>query len=201
MPQLRSDVVEVFVVRWRNGQLQALLGRRKPQQPIGSLWQPFSARIDVGEATVEAAKRAGRARQRPAGHRAVCRRSDAPVLRSPARLACDRARPCRDRPRDDSEDWPRFRRDRVAGRTDRARQFVHRRPPRFPAPDCGASRSRRGRTRSLPHSQRRVALRPVYTRRLQHGACRRETGQAQCLIFRSSPISSRPETSPRRSTS
>jgi hypothetical protein len=58
MPQLRSDVVEVFVVRWRNGQLEALLGKRRPQQPIGSLWQPFSARIDVGEATVEAAKRA-----------------------------------------------------------------------------------------------------------------------------------------------
>lgn len=58
MPQLRSDVVDVFVIRWRNGQIETLLGRRKPQQPIGSVWQPFSTRIDVGEATLEAAKRA-----------------------------------------------------------------------------------------------------------------------------------------------
>jgi hypothetical protein len=57
MPQLRSDVVEVFVVRWRNGRLESLLSKRKPQQPIGAIWQPFSARIDVGEATIEAAKR------------------------------------------------------------------------------------------------------------------------------------------------
>ena len=58
MPQLRSDVVDVFVVRWRNGRIETLLGKRKPQQPIGAVWQPFSTRIDVGEATVEAAKRA-----------------------------------------------------------------------------------------------------------------------------------------------
>ena len=58
MPQLRSDVVDVFVVRWRNGRIETLLGKRKTQQPIGSVWQPFSTRIDVGEATLEAAKRA-----------------------------------------------------------------------------------------------------------------------------------------------
>jgi ADP-ribose pyrophosphatase YjhB (NUDIX family) len=58
MPQLRSDVVEVFVVRWRNGRIEVLLGKRKSQQPIGSIWQPFGARIDLGEATVDAAKRA-----------------------------------------------------------------------------------------------------------------------------------------------
>ena len=58
MPQLRSDVVEVFVVRWRNGQIETLLGKRRSQQPIGSIWQPFSARLDLGEATIEAAKRA-----------------------------------------------------------------------------------------------------------------------------------------------
>jgi hypothetical protein len=58
VPQLKADIVEVFVVRWRNGRIEALLGRRKPQQPIGAVWQPFSARIDVGEATIEAAKRA-----------------------------------------------------------------------------------------------------------------------------------------------
>ena len=55
MPQLRSDVVEVFVVRWRNGQIETLLGKRRPQQPIGSIWQPFSARLDLGEATIEGA--------------------------------------------------------------------------------------------------------------------------------------------------
>ena len=43
MPQLRSDVVEVFVVRWRNGKIETLLAKRKSQQPIGSIWQPFSA--------------------------------------------------------------------------------------------------------------------------------------------------------------
>ena len=58
MPQLRSDVVEVFVIRWRNGRFEALLGKRKSQPQVGSIWQPFTARIDVGEATVEAAKRA-----------------------------------------------------------------------------------------------------------------------------------------------
>jgi hypothetical protein len=58
MPQLRSDVVEVFVVRWRNGRIETLLGLRKPQQRVGAVWQPSSARIDVSEATLEAAKRA-----------------------------------------------------------------------------------------------------------------------------------------------
>lgn len=58
MPQIRSDVVDVFVVRWRNGRIETLLGKRKPQQPIGQVWQPFSTRIEVGEATMEAAKRA-----------------------------------------------------------------------------------------------------------------------------------------------
>lgn len=58
MPQLRSDVVEVYVVRWRNGRIETLLGKRKAQQPFGAIWQPFAARIDVGEATVDAAKRA-----------------------------------------------------------------------------------------------------------------------------------------------
>ena len=58
MPQLRADVVEVFVVRWRNGRIESLLAKRKPQPSIGSVWQPFSARIDLNESTVEAAKRA-----------------------------------------------------------------------------------------------------------------------------------------------
>jgi ADP-ribose pyrophosphatase YjhB (NUDIX family) len=51
-------VVEVFVVRWQNGRIEILLGKRKTQQPFGSIWQPFSTRIDVSEPTVEAAKRA-----------------------------------------------------------------------------------------------------------------------------------------------
>ena len=58
MPQLRSDVVEVYVFRWRNGQIETLFGKRKAPQPGGAIWQSFSARIDVGEATLEAAKRA-----------------------------------------------------------------------------------------------------------------------------------------------
>ncbi len=58
MPQLKSDVVEVYVIRWRNGRIETLLGKRKTQQPFGSIWQPFGARIDIGEATVDAAKRA-----------------------------------------------------------------------------------------------------------------------------------------------
>jgi hypothetical protein len=58
MPQIRADVVEVFVVRWRNGRFETLLGKRKSQPQVGPIWQPFSARIDVGEATIEAAKRA-----------------------------------------------------------------------------------------------------------------------------------------------
>jgi ADP-ribose pyrophosphatase YjhB (NUDIX family) len=58
VPQLKADVVEVFVVRWRTGRIETLLGRRKPQPALEAVWQPFSARIDVGEATTEAAKRA-----------------------------------------------------------------------------------------------------------------------------------------------
>ena len=58
MPQLKSDVVEVYVIRWRNGRIETLLGKRKTQQPFGSIWQPFAARIDIGEATIDAAKRA-----------------------------------------------------------------------------------------------------------------------------------------------
>lgn len=58
MPQIRADVVEVFPVRWRNGRIESLLGKRKPRQPLGAVWQPFSARIDPGEATIDAAKRA-----------------------------------------------------------------------------------------------------------------------------------------------
>ena len=51
MPQLKSDVVEVFVVCCATVQSSTLLGKRKSQQPFGSIWQPFSARIDIGEPT------------------------------------------------------------------------------------------------------------------------------------------------------
>ena len=58
MPQLKSDVVEVFVVRWQNGRIEVLLGKRKSQQPFGAIWQPFTTRIEFSEPTIEAAKRA-----------------------------------------------------------------------------------------------------------------------------------------------
>lgn len=58
MPQIKADIVEVFVVRWRNGQLETLLGERDVVQGLGRLWQPFSVRVDPSEPTVEAAKRA-----------------------------------------------------------------------------------------------------------------------------------------------
>ena len=58
MPQIKADIVEVFVVRWRNGQLETLLGERQAVQALGRLWQPFSARMDSSEPTIEAAKRA-----------------------------------------------------------------------------------------------------------------------------------------------
>ncbi len=58
MPQLKSDVVEVFVVRWQNGRIETLLGKRRTQQPFGAIWQPMTTRIELNEPTVEAAKRA-----------------------------------------------------------------------------------------------------------------------------------------------
>ena len=58
MPQIKADIVEVFVVRWRNGQIETLLGERQAVQTLGRLWQPFSARMDSSESTIEAAKRA-----------------------------------------------------------------------------------------------------------------------------------------------
>jgi ADP-ribose pyrophosphatase YjhB (NUDIX family) len=58
VPQLKSDVVEVFVVRWQNGRIETLLGKRKSTQPFGSIWQPMTARIELNEPTIEAAKRA-----------------------------------------------------------------------------------------------------------------------------------------------
>ena len=58
MPQIKSDIVEVFVVRWRNARFETLLGERQAIQGLGRHWQPFSARLDSSEPTVEAAKRA-----------------------------------------------------------------------------------------------------------------------------------------------
>lgn len=58
MPQIKSDIVEVFVVRWRNAQFETLLGERQSVQGLGRLWQPFSVRLDSSEPTIEAAKRA-----------------------------------------------------------------------------------------------------------------------------------------------
>ncbi|HQY32174.1 MAG TPA: hypothetical protein PK691_12830 [Thermomicrobiales bacterium] len=57
MPQLKSDVVEVFVVRWQNGRIETMLGKRASAQPFGSIWQPFTARIEFNEPTIEAARR------------------------------------------------------------------------------------------------------------------------------------------------
>ena len=58
MPQIKADIVEVFVVRWRNGHIETLLGERQAVQGLGRVWQPFSARMDSSEPTIEAAKRA-----------------------------------------------------------------------------------------------------------------------------------------------
>lgn len=58
MPQIKADIVEVFVVRWRNGQLETLLGERQAGSGVGRVWQPFSVRLDSTESTIEAAKRA-----------------------------------------------------------------------------------------------------------------------------------------------
>ena len=77
MPQLRSDLVEVFVVRWRNGQLEVLLGQRLSQQPFGSVWQPFSARIDVSEATLEAAEPKGFFQRIAMENKLICPKSSA----------------------------------------------------------------------------------------------------------------------------
>lgn len=58
MPQIKADIVEVFVVRWRNGRFETLLGERQALQGLGRMWQPFSVRLDSSEPTIEAAKRA-----------------------------------------------------------------------------------------------------------------------------------------------
>lgn len=58
MPQIKADIVEVFVVRWNNGQFETLLGERQAVHGLGQLWQPFSVRLDSSEPTIEAAKRA-----------------------------------------------------------------------------------------------------------------------------------------------
>lgn len=58
MPQVVSDIVDVYVFRRLNARVQFLLLQRKRDVALGQTWQSFHTRIKVNESTVEAAYRA-----------------------------------------------------------------------------------------------------------------------------------------------
>jgi dATP pyrophosphohydrolase len=58
MPELVSDIVDVYVFRRLNGRVQFLLLQRRPDVPMPQTWQGFHAQIEDGESTLEAARRA-----------------------------------------------------------------------------------------------------------------------------------------------
>ncbi len=58
MPQVLSDIVDVYVFRRLNARVQFLLLQRRPDVTMPQTWQGFHAQIDPGESTLEAASRA-----------------------------------------------------------------------------------------------------------------------------------------------
>lgn len=60
MPDIVSDIVDVYVFRRLNARVQFLLLQRKATVPLGNTWQSFHTQIQAHESTVVAARRAVR---------------------------------------------------------------------------------------------------------------------------------------------
>lgn len=60
MPEILSDIVDVYVFRRLNARVQFLLLQRRPDVAMPQTWQGFHAQIQAGETTLEAAQRAVR---------------------------------------------------------------------------------------------------------------------------------------------
>ena len=60
MPDIVSDIVDVYVFRRQNARVQFLLLQRKATVPLGNTWQSFHTQIQAHETTVVAARRAVR---------------------------------------------------------------------------------------------------------------------------------------------
>ncbi len=60
MPDIVSDIVDVYVFRRLNARVQFLLLQRKAAVPLGNTWQSFHTQIQAHESTVVAARRAVR---------------------------------------------------------------------------------------------------------------------------------------------
>lgn len=58
MPEIVSDIVDVYVFRRLNARVQFLLLQRKSSVPLGNTWQSFHTQIQVTESTIAAARRA-----------------------------------------------------------------------------------------------------------------------------------------------
>ena len=55
MPDIVSDIVDVYVFRRLNARVQFLLLQRKATVPLGNTWQSFHTQIQAHESTVVAA--------------------------------------------------------------------------------------------------------------------------------------------------
>jgi dATP pyrophosphohydrolase len=60
MPDIVSDIVDVYVFRRLNARVQFLLLQRKSNVPLGNTWQSFHTQIQGHESTIAAARRAVR---------------------------------------------------------------------------------------------------------------------------------------------
>jgi dATP pyrophosphohydrolase len=58
MPDIVSDIVDVYVFRRLNARVQFLLLQRKSTVPLGNTWQSFHTQIQGHESTIAAARRA-----------------------------------------------------------------------------------------------------------------------------------------------
>jgi dATP pyrophosphohydrolase len=60
MPEMVSDIVDVYVFRRLNARVQFLLLQRRANVPLGNTWQSFHTQIQGYESTIEAGQRAVR---------------------------------------------------------------------------------------------------------------------------------------------
>ena len=60
MPEIVSDIVDVYVFRRLNARVQFLLLQRRANVPLGNTWQSFHTQILGYESTIEAGRRAVR---------------------------------------------------------------------------------------------------------------------------------------------
>ncbi len=60
MPDIVSDIVDVYVFRRLNARVQFLLLQRRANVPLGNTWQSFHTQIQGYESTIEAGQRAVR---------------------------------------------------------------------------------------------------------------------------------------------